>query len=74
MTYALPPNPTFSALVCEPVLCKMYCPFGFKQVDGCPACSCQECQLPGTCRMFCENGFVVDEQGCTKCNCKVLKN
>jgi hypothetical protein len=55
--------------VCEPVMCDLFCEFGF-QVDerGCEVCKCNECK-PVLCKMYCEYGFKKDANGCEVCEC-----
>lgn len=51
-------------------MCRMFCPYGFKQdSNGCDICECETCP-PVMCAMFCENGFKKDASGCDICQCE----
>lgn len=62
--------------ICPPVLCDIYCPFGYAVGgDGCEGCGCVEpppppptCE-PVLCTLYCEDGFETDERGCPFCSC-----
>jgi Cys-rich repeat protein len=62
------------ACACEPVLCDLYCEFGFATdpTTGCETCVCNPppvCE-PVLCTLYCEFGFATDPAtGCETCAC-----
>jgi hypothetical protein len=64
-----------AAPTCSPIMCMMYCEYGFvKDTTGCDVCICNEAPdetpcRPQTCKMACEFGFAKDDQGCELCKC-----
>ncbi len=58
---------------CSPVLCEIYCPFGFKTNSaGCEICSCAErpsCNNEVVCALWCPYGFANGANGCPTCTC-----
>lgn len=59
--------------VCRPVMCFMFCPYGFEtDVNGCNMCRCRTpspCPLI-ECKINCTFGYEKDERGCRLCKCK----
>ena len=62
--------------MCEPVLCDLYCEFGFTTDErGCEVCTCNEPPPPPPtcdevlCDLYCEYGFETDDAGCPICAC-----
>jgi|GEM_PF-2210609 len=60
---------------CQPVLCKMYCEYGWATdpATGCEICACAEppvTECPALpCKMDCPGGLVKDDNGCDTCAC-----
>ncbi|KAI0238387.1 hypothetical protein LSAT2_010934 [Lamellibrachia satsuma] len=67
---------------CSPVMCMLYCKYGFKRDQyGCPICACRRvflvsCQVkkrrcsPFMCMLYCKSGFKRDQYGCPICACR----
>ena len=59
---------------CRPVLCRMYCPYGWAKnpLTGCDMCKCAKPKCSPDqgmrCQMACRYGFKKDEDGCTICS------
>ena len=64
--------------MCEPLACKMDCPFGLKQDDKCcDICECRECKVGSDCPVNCPNpscdpGGTCLCSGCEPVTCKML--